>query len=49
MIIAESTARVHTHTHTHTHKTFLQNVRIQFNRKKQANEISFISYIYKEE
>lgn len=45
MIIAESTARVH----THTHKTFLQNVRIQFNRKKQANEISFISYIYKEE
>lgn len=47
MIIAESTARVHTH--THTHKTFLQNVRIQFNRKKQANEISFISYIYKEE
>ena len=42
---AETVAGVH----THTHKTFLQNIRMQFNRKKQANEISFISCIYKAE
>ena len=44
---AETVAGVHTH--THTHKTFLQNIRMQFNRKKQANEISFISCMYKAE